>query len=241
MSVHAYGVCRRKRRKYTRQWRLSGFAIYPIAEPLRDGSGQSRLLRFSYWVFSTTDLPSDQWDTRKKFPFDKWGSSLFNGGGTHLSLRVQPQRKCLLLLLDFKILDIETTDHLFSCVHSNNLLENMSYWLKTTIQSLPTFARKHIIFRMLLDAFFIYVMLILGKFFIHKCKCMKMKPYFSVFKRGFICIYFPSLQCLKTKKAQNLLFLFTIILTYLFKLMLALRNAFLFEFMNAIINVYYVQ
>lgn len=84
----------------------------------------------------------------------------------------------------------------------------MSYWLETKIHSLPTFARKHIMFGMLLDEkkneFFINVMLILGKFFIHKCKCMKTKPYFSVFKRDFICNFFPSLQCMKSKKAQKL-------------------------------------
>lgn len=61
---------------------------------------------------------------------------------------------------------IETTDHLFLCVQGylSILGENMSYWLETMI--LPIFARKHIMFGMLLDYknnfFLINVMLILG-------------------------------------------------------------------------------
>jgi len=96
--------------------------------------------------------------------------------------------------------DIETTDHLFfSCVSSNIFWENMSYWLESKIQSLPTFARKHIMFGILLNEkrneFLVNVMLILGKFFIHKSKCMKTKPYFSVFKKELICNFFPALEC----------------------------------------------
>ncbi len=76
-------------------------------------------------------------------------------------------------------------------------------------QSLPNFVRKHIMFGIQLDdkknVFFINIMLILGKFFFHKCKCMKTKPYFSVFKRDFIYNYFPSLEYMKSKKAQKLI------------------------------------
>jgi len=84
----------------------------------------------------------------------------------------------------------------------------MSYWLESKIQSLPTFARKHIMFGILLNEkrneFLVNVMLILGKFFIHKSKCMKTKPYFSVFKKELICNFFPALECMKSKKAQKL-------------------------------------
>lgn len=52
--------------------------------------------------------------------------------------------------------------------------------------------------------FSINVILILGKFFIHKCKCMKTKPYYSVFKSDFslyFLLYFASLNYMESKQA----------------------------------------
>lgn len=69
--------------------------------------------------------------------------------------------------------DIETTDHFsFSCVYSGIFWENL-LWMESKIQSLVTFARKHIMFGILLDdkknTLFINVMFIMDTILIHKC------------------------------------------------------------------------
>ncbi len=48
------------------------------------------------------------------------------------------------------------------------------------------------------------IIFILGKFYIHKCKCLKTKPLFSVFQKEF-WMYCKSVRLLKCKTGRRLL------------------------------------
>ncbi len=79
---------------------------------------------------------------------------------------------------------------------------------------LHNFQKNDIIFGLLngicITQFTLNIILILGKFYIHKCKCLKTKPLFSVFQKEF-WMYCKSVRLLKCKTGRKL---FSILQTF---------------------------
>ncbi|XP_023816074.1 uncharacterized protein LOC111948249 [Oryzias latipes] len=90
--------------------------------------------------------------------------------------------------------EIETTVHLFfECFYSDFFWNSLHYWLFPKIPLLAEFSIKDIIFGFILEnrntELILNVVIILGKFYIHKCRFLKIKPYFSTFHRE-LCSFF---------------------------------------------------
>jgi len=69
-------------------------------------------------------------------------------------------------------------------------------WLEPNLQSLSSLTRDNTTFGITMKdknyEMLLNTLIILGKFFIHKCKCFKTQPLFTVFKREF-ALYYKSL------------------------------------------------
>ena len=107
--------------------------------------------------------------------------------------------------------DIETSDHLFfQCMFSEALWIDVHDWLHTKIQLEP-FSQKDIIYGVIMDNnecdFLVNNILIPVKFYIHKCKYMKVKPRFIVLHNKFLS-FTKALNIMKGKYAMKLYSLF---------------------------------
>uniref|UniRef100_A0A3B3D2N2 Reverse transcriptase domain-containing protein n=1 Tax=Oryzias melastigma TaxID=30732 RepID=A0A3B3D2N2_ORYME len=104
--------------------------------------------------------------------------------------------------------EIETTEHLFfECCYSNAFWDDVHDWLFTRIPHLTDFSIKNIIFGFILEnkttEFILDVIIILGKFYIHKCRFMKTKPSFFTFHKE-LCLFFSSVNLMEKKYALKL-------------------------------------
>lgn len=104
--------------------------------------------------------------------------------------------------------NIESTDHLFfECIFSKCFWDDVHYWLFPKIPNLPDFSNKDIIFGTLLkDRHFediLNVIIIMGKFFIHKCRFLKTKPSFFTFHKE-LSFFFSSVSFMEKTKAVKL-------------------------------------
>lgn len=105
--------------------------------------------------------------------------------------------------------DIETTDHLFfSCCMVQMFWTQLQNWLKEIFpSSMYHFTRDDITFGVLVnnkkEELCINVILCIAKFCIHKRKCQKYPPNFSVFKNE-LKLYIKSLKCMKRPNAVKL-------------------------------------
>ncbi|KAF7643665.1 hypothetical protein LDENG_00235560, partial [Lucifuga dentata] len=105
--------------------------------------------------------------------------------------------------------ECETTDHFFfECIHSKTLWQDIHDWLHPNIFDLHDFTKENIIFGLSVinkkDEFLINNIVILGKFYIHKSKYMKVKPRFCVFHNEFL-LYTKALKLITKKNALQLL------------------------------------
>jgi len=104
--------------------------------------------------------------------------------------------------------DVETTEHLFfQCMFSEALWLHTNIWLYPKVLHLENFSQKDIIYGLTLDnkenGLLVNTILILGKFYIHKWKYMKVKPKFCVFHNEFVS-YIKALKVMDGKKALTL-------------------------------------
>ena len=102
----------------------------------------------------------------------------------------------------------ETTDHLFfTCTFSNTFWKDLYVWLEPKVPSLPHFTNRDITFGILREdknsELLLNTLLILGKAFIHKCRCIRTQPLLVIFKREF-ALFYKSLKFMK-KKGKKLL------------------------------------
>lgn len=98
----------------------------------------------------------------------------------------------------------------FSNVCILKLWLDVREWLFPKILHLESFSQKDIIYGLVTDNykddFLVNNILILGKFFIHKSKYMKVKPRFGVFHNEFLSY----IKALKLMKNKNVVELFSI-------------------------------
>ncbi len=111
--------------------------------------------------------------------------------------------------------DIETMDHLFFlCMYVDALWSDIHDWLYPKVRYLGSFTLKDIIYGLVMnnskDAFLVNSILMMGKFYIHKSKYLKVKPAFCAFHNEFV-LYTKALKVMKRKNAINL---FSIIIEY---------------------------
>uniref|UniRef100_A0A3B3IJR3 Reverse transcriptase domain-containing protein n=1 Tax=Oryzias latipes TaxID=8090 RepID=A0A3B3IJR3_ORYLA len=104
--------------------------------------------------------------------------------------------------------EIETTEHLFfECFYSDVFWNSLHYWLFPKIPLLADFSIKDIIFGFILEnkntELILNVVIILGKFYIHKCRFLKIKPFFSTFHKE-LCSFFSSVNFMENKLAMEL-------------------------------------
>lgn len=108
----------------------------------------------------------------------------------------------------------ESSEHLFyQCMFTEALWTDIHDWLHTEIRLEP-FSQKDIIYGLVMDNnecdFLVNNIVILGKFYIHKCKFMKVKPRFISFHNEFLAFT----KALKIMKSKNAMKLFRLIEKY---------------------------
>lgn len=102
----------------------------------------------------------------------------------------------------------ETTDHLFwECMYSEAFWDDLHHWLSKYVP-VPAFECENILYGFVINNFLldmlVNVVVILGKFFIHKCRFLKCKPVFYVFHKE-MSLFFSSLKHMKKRTAVKLL------------------------------------
>lgn len=103
--------------------------------------------------------------------------------------------------------DIETTEHLFfHCTFTDALWSDIHDWLQSSIPLVP-FVKNDIIYGIILQNkdldFLLNNILILCKFYIHKCKYKIINPVFSMFHNDFVS-FFKALKKMKGTYATKL-------------------------------------
>uniref|UniRef100_A0A669EBX3 Reverse transcriptase domain-containing protein n=1 Tax=Oreochromis niloticus TaxID=8128 RepID=A0A669EBX3_ORENI len=104
--------------------------------------------------------------------------------------------------------DIESTEHLFyDCIFCKALWNDVHYWLFPKIPNLLEFSKNDIMFGSLRKEKklenVLNVIIIMGKFFIHKCHFLKTKPSFFTFHKE-LCLFFSSVKFMDKKQALDL-------------------------------------
>lgn len=104
--------------------------------------------------------------------------------------------------------DIESTEHLFfECMYCKALWEDVHYWLFPKIPNLLEFSKNDIIFGTIQKEKkfenILNIIIILGKFYIHKCRFLKTRPAFVHFHRE-LCLFFSSVSFMNREQAVKL-------------------------------------
>ena len=103
---------------------------------------------------------------------------------------------------------IETTEHLFyDCKFFNAFWEDLYDWLFPKCVNFSNLTKENVLFGIFVKDpthdLAINTIIILGKFFIHKNRFMKLKPNCYVFHKE-LCHYFSSLKYMEKKNAVKL-------------------------------------
>jgi len=100
--------------------------------------------------------------------------------------------------------DIETAEHLFfSCSVTQTFWDAFQYWITYDTQNIQILTYEHIKFGLQMEnrttEFGVNNLILMAKYFIHKCRFLKTSPVFNAFL-NYIILYKQSLKCCKTKK-----------------------------------------
>ena len=104
--------------------------------------------------------------------------------------------------------DIETAEHLFfSCSVTQTFWDAFQYWIMYDTQNIPMLTYEYVKFGLQMEnrttEFGVNNLILMAKYFIHKCRFLKTSPVFNAFLNDII-LYKQSLKCCKTKKSPNL-------------------------------------
>ncbi len=108
--------------------------------------------------------------------------------------------------------DVETVEHLFlHCNLVNSFWTEVCNWIKQRISIFPSITWDMVKFGVHLEDksldFVVNCLLLMLKYFIHKCKVLKTAPQFIVFKNE-LAMYIEALKIMRTDKAKKLFDLF---------------------------------
>ncbi len=113
----------------------------------------------------------------------------------------------MLTTVPFVMIKFEKTEHLFyDCKFACAFWEDLHYWLFPKFEDLHVLTKENVLFGLFLKDethdLAINTIIILGKFFLHKNRFLKILPNFYVFHKE-LCHYFLSLKQMKKKNAVN--------------------------------------